>query len=677
MKAFLRVLKYVWPMRYLVLLAWLCAILAAVFYFFNIGSVLPLLDVMFGDQNGAPVGMHTVVVDGQEVKRPYVVIPPDYTAVKAEHGQGLNVNSETKVITYPPDYDPLPGGLQKYVVQTKGKFYGGAVEWAVEKLPQDRRGQLAAMMVIIVFMTGVWCLLRFVNGWLVGFVSCRSVLTIQERAFDKVIRLPMGFFHRGGGAEASSRLINDAFAVREGVQTLLGKVVMQPLMATASLTVAVFYAIAIDWRILILALVLGPLSVWIIRVFSSKMRRVTKKGLQTAASILDVLGESLGGLTVVKAYSMEGRERRRFFAVARRSLRFAVKAFKTQAATGPMLEFIGTLGIGAAVVLASYVLSDKVGAQQNQLMAFFVALIAAMDPLRKLADVNNRLQSAVNGSERLFELIDAEPESRSGTQGIELPRMSRELAFEDVHFRYNAESDEVLRGVSFRVAAGETVAIVGRTGCGKTTLVNLVPRFYVPTSGRVTIDGADAQAVTLRSLRDQIGVVSQDITLFSDTVAANIAYGSRPAMRAQDRTGKVTREEIEAAARMAHADEFISKLPERYDTQLGTFGKTLSGGQRQRLALARAIIRDPAILILDEATSALDEQTQSLVQDTLEKFCRNRTVIVIAHRLSTISLARRIVVMEGGRIVDIGPHEELMARCETYRRLRETGLQGG
>jgi len=672
-KAFFRILKYVWPMRYLVLLAWLCAILATVFYVFNIASIVPLLDVMFGKHDQAVVGMHTVKVDGQPVKRPCVIVPPGFTA---QPGDQVGIDSKAKIVTYPPGYDPVAGGIQKYVVESEGKFYGPAVKWAVGQLPEDRREQLAVIMVFLVIMTGLWCLMRFLNGWLVGFISCRSVLTIQERAFDKVIRLPMGFFHRGGGTEATSRLLNDAFAVREGVQTLLGKVVMQPMMAVGALSVAVLCAIAIDWRILILAVVLGPVSVWIIRTFARRMRRMTRKGLETAAGILSMLGESLGGLTVVKAYGMEGRERRRFFTVAKQWLKCAVKVFKIQAASGPMLEFVGTLGIAAAIVVASYVLSEDVSSEQNLLLAFFGALLAAMDPLRKLADVNNRLQAAANGAERLFELIDAEPESRRGARNIELPRMSRELAFEHVSFRYTPESDAVLTDVSFRVAAGETVAIVGRTGCGKSTLVNLVPRFYVPTSGRVTIDGVDVQDVTLRSLRDQIGVVSQDITLFSDTVAANIAYGSRPALRAQNRTGQVTREEIEAAARMAHADEFVQKLPEGYDTQLGTAGKTLSGGQRQRLALARAIIRDPAILILDEATSALDEQTQALVQDTLEKFCRNRTVIIIAHRLSTISLARRIIVMEAGRIVDIGTHDELMARCPTYRLLRETGLQG-
>jgi len=511
-------------------------------------------------------------------------------------------------------------------------------------------------------------------------MACRTVLDIRHRAFDQVLRLPLGYFHRGGGAEASSRLIQDAFALQEGIQTLFGKVVTEPLQAAAMLLLAIILALQIDARILLIALFIGPAMAILIRKFASRMRRATKKQLQSAARILDILQESLAGLRVVKAYTMEGRERLRFFREGREFVKQSMKAFKTNAASGPALELLATLAMALAVVLGAYWLDTGGLAREvdpSTMLAFFGALVATLDPMRKLADVNNRIQMAINGAERLFEVIDTPSEVRHGGRGIVLPRMARDIVFENTRFRYESDMQEVLQDVSLRVRAGETIAVVGRTGCGKTTLVNLIPRFFVPQSGRVLIDGHDIQDVTLRSLRDQIGLVSQETILFKDSIANNIAYGSRPAVRQRGGAGRVSRAEIVAAARMAHADEFIVQLPQGYDTVIGTLGQTLSGGQRQRLALARAIIRDPAILILDEATSALDEETQALVQDTLEHFVRGRTVFIIAHRLSTIALAERIVVMEAGRIVDIGRHDELLARCDVYRRLRESGFESG
>ena len=676
LKPFFRALRYVWPYRYPVLVAWLCAALVAALYFFSVGSVLPLFQVMFANEG---VSLSTVRVadpadPSRQIDRPHLSVSESYRVLRAPPGSPVEVDAEARTVTVPEDCTVTTSGLRGFVESARGKPYYAAVAWAVGRLPEGRLAQLAVIMGLLVVLTAARGLLTYVNGWLVGFIACRSVLDIQERAFNRVLRLPLGYFQSGGGSEANSRLINDAFAVREGVQSVVGKVVLQPLKAVASLTLAVLCAVAIDWRILALVLVVGPVCAWLIHLFASRMRRVTRKALESAARILGILEETISALRVVKAYSMEGRERRRFFREARRYLRQGVKAFKIQAATNPALELIGTVAVAAAVVIGAYLLTSRLGGNHGLMTTFFAALVATMDPLRKMANVNNRLQAANNGAARLFELMDRTPESRSGTEGVELPRLQRALVFEDVHFRYDGGADDVLRGISLHIPAGETVAIVGRTGCGKTTLVNLIPRFDSPTAGRVTLDGRDIETVTLRSLRDQIGLVSQDIVLFGDTVANNIAYGSRPALRARGHAGRAARDEIVAAARMAHADEFIRELPDGYDTELGTLGQTLSGGQRQRLALARAIIRNPAILILDEATSALDEHTQSLVQDTLERFVRGRTVLVIAHRLSTIALARRIVVMEAGRIVDIGSHDELMARCDLYRALRETGL---
>jgi ABC-type multidrug transport system fused ATPase/permease subunit len=675
-KAFIRALGYCWPYRYRIVAAWLCAIMVSVLYSSSISSTLPLFRLLFGQTGVSVDAVDETLSDGSVHRVHSVTLPSGYTVRLVPAGEPLRIDQEARVAEVPDGYRIYPGGLQRFVLQAEGKWYQKYIAAVVDRMPEDRARALAVLMLFIVALTALRGIFRYLNESLVSYVACRSVLDLRLRAFDKVLRLPLGYFQkRGGASEASSRLINDAFAVQEGLQSIFGKVVTEPLKAAGCLAAAAWFATQIDPRLLLLILVIGPLTAWLVRTFAKRMKRATKRQLQSAAQILGILEETLAGLRIVKAYSMEGRERKRFFREGRVFLKYSLKAFRTQVATGPSLELMATVGVALAVIAGAFLIGERIGQRQEYMMAFFAAMVGALDPLRKMTNINNRIQMAINGAERIFELTDAEPEAHSGRQGKHLPRLSRSICFDHVSFAYDPAGEQVLRDISFEVACGEVIAIVGRTGCGKSTLVNLIPRFYVPTEGRILIDGCDTAEVSLRSLRDQIGVVSQETILFSDTVAANIAYGSRPAVRARGRSGRVTREEIVEAARLAHAAEFIERMPGGYDAELGPQGATVSGGQRQRIALARAIIRDPAILILDEATSALDEETQSLVQDTLERFVRGRTVFIIAHRLSTVALAHRIVVMDSGRIVDIGRHDELMARCELYRRLRDTGFE--
>jgi subfamily B ATP-binding cassette protein MsbA len=402
------------------------------------------------------------------------------------------------------------------------------------------------------------------------------------------------------------------------------------------------------------------------------MRRSSRKALESWAMLVGVLEESLFGIRIVKGYRLEAHERRKFFQGSRRLFRQLLRTIRIDAITEPAVETIFTMAAAGAVIIAGKRIIDIGLAQSglSELTLFFGLMVGALDPARKLSNVSNRIQQASAGAERIFGLLNTDLEPRYGTHGLVLPRLRQALEFRGVSFAYPG-SDPVLRDISLSIRHGEVVAVIGRTGCGKTTLVSLIPRFFVPTDGQVLIDGINIQDVTLRSLRDQIAIVPQETVPFADTVASNIAMGAR-----QSGGPPPTQEEIEAAARAAHADAFIRELADGYQTVIGEHGTSLSGGERQRLALARAIMRDPAILVLDEATSALDEETQAMVQDTLSKFARGRTVILIAHRLSTLNIADRIVLMDAGRIVDAGTHEELLGRCTLYRRLRDVGLEG-
>ncbi len=673
MRSFFRAVKYAWPYRYRILFSWFCAIMVASLYFASFSAVIPLVNFLLGGKSTAEIDQRQVVStdDGREVTRDVVVIPHGYTIRQVGPEERLRLDNERREVLLPPGYDTVRGGLEGMVEDARGTWYYGPARWAYDLMPKDRVDALLAIMSFLVVVTLVKSFFRYLNTYSASYVACRTVLDIRHRAFDKVIRLPLEYFHRGGAAESSSRLIHDAFALQEGIQTLFGKLVVEPLKIVAMSLLAIMAATQVDTRLLLLMMVIGPVTGLAVYTFARRMRRATRKQLRSAASILGVLEESLAGLRVVKAYTMEGRERKRFFRESRRYFRYSLRAFQTQAASSPVLETIGVFGVSVAVVIGAYLVGED-AAQQRSLMFFFVAMVGAVDPLRKLSNVGSRLQMAANASERIFELVDAKGESRRGNKGLILPRMQQKISFEGVNFSYTEESGPVLHDIQLQVPAGEVLAIVGRTGCGKSTLVNLLPRFYMPTSGRITIDGTDIQDVTLRSLRDQIGLVSQDTILFSDSILNNVAYGARAALRREGRSERFSRDEIVRAIQLAHASEFVEKLPQGYDTEIGTLGGTLSGGQRQRLALARAILRNPSILILDEPTSALDEETQSLVQDTLDSFVEGRTVFIVAHRLSTISLAHRIVVMEGGRIVDIGSHDQLVERCDIYRRLRDT-----
>jgi len=373
-----------------------------------------------------------------------------------------------------------------------------------------------------------------------------------------------------------------------------------------------------------------------------------------------VVNETVRGMAIIKAYTMESHQINRVRDELERLRRFLYQMARLHAATGPVTEFILILGVAGFVLFSARRVEAGI-LDAGDLVQLYFALGMMLDPVRKMSDVNNLVQTSVASAERCFEMVDAEPSIQEAEDAQDVPALREALRFERVSFSY-IPGITVLDDLTLEFPKGSMTAIVGYSGSGKTTLVKLIPRFYDVTEGAVTLDGVDVRQITFRSLRQQIGLVTQDTFLFAGTVRENIAYGR------QD----FTEEQIRQAARAANSEDFILALPNGYDTVIGEQGATLSGGQRQRIAIARAIIKDPAILILDEATSSLDSESERLIQDALDRFMVGRTTIVIAHRLSTIRRAHRIMVLDSGRIAEMGDHETLLARNGLYRRLYET-----
>jgi len=415
-----------------------------------------------------------------------------------------------------------------------------------------------------------------------------------------------------------------------------------------------------DWRLALLSLVAMPLAFYPLVRFGRHLRASNETSLRRWRDISEILQETISGFRVVKAFGMEAFEISRFRRAAGRLLTVNMRITRTTSVLPPLMEFVGGVALVGALFYGSHAIQTG-RLTTGEFTSFLVALFAMYTPVKRLSRVNATLQGALAAGRRIFEVLDTHLEVAEAPGARRLPRMKGEIEYRGVGFRYADGGGAVLRRVSFSGRSGEVLAIVGTSGAGKTTLVNLLPRFYDVSDGAILMDGVDIRTVTLRSLREQIGLVTQETVLFNDTVRANIAYGLEGVDEAR----------VETAARAAFAHDFILDLPRRYDTVIGERGSRLSGGQRQRIAIARAILKDPPILILDEATSALDAESERLVQEALANLMRGRTTLVIAHRLATVRNADRILVLEGGEIRETGSHEELLRRGGLYGRLHE------
>jgi ABC-type multidrug transport system fused ATPase/permease subunit len=553
--------------------------------------------------------------------------------------------------------------------------YLGKLRWVepfvMKYLPRDGFPTLVLLIGTVMLGIAVKGVFQFLQDVLVANVTQLSLFDIRNLFFRRTMALDLGSFSDQGSAELMARFTNDIDSVAQGFNTLLSKMVREPLRIITCFGGALW----LNWRLTCLTLIIVPISAVTTFRVGKILKRAVRRSLESMSNIYRILQECFQGIKVVKAFTMERRERRRFFQETKSLYKKSVRVAKIDAISDPILELLSLTTVAIALLAGSYLvlyrtlflglgpLKLQLASQPmmiEDLLTLYAMLAGMSDPIRKLANVHSKIQRAAAASDRICALMDRTPEVRDKPEAVQLPRHHATVEFDDVWFAYSGR-DAVLRGLNLTVRHGDRIAIVGPNGSGKSTLLNLLTRFWDADSGAVRIDGHDVRDVRIRSLRQQIGMVTQETILFEGTVADNIAYGSPRAGRA----------EIEEAARRSYAHQFISNLPDGYDTVLTERGMSLSGGQRQRIALARAMLRDPAILLLDEATSAVDIQDEALIRKAIEEFSRGRTTFIITHSLGALQSVDQIVLMNAGRVEAVGTDAELRRTSPLYRRLHE------
>ncbi|MFV1964376.1 MAG: ABC transporter ATP-binding protein [Pirellulaceae bacterium] len=539
---------------------------------------------------------------------------------------------------------------------------------AKKYLPSEPFHTMLWIVLALLIGTALKCVFLVTNMILVQRVVQLTTFDLRKQFYRQALRWDLAMFGQQHNSELLSRFTNDMGHVATGLDILFGKAIREPLKMAACLGLAAW----ISWQLLVFSLLVAPPAVYLMRRLAQSIKRANRRAMEEMALLYQRISETFSGIQTVRAFTMEQHERNRFHQSAKELYHKAMRIVFYSSLTKPITELLGIGVISLSLVAGAYLVVNQethiLGLRMcerplslGSLLLFYSLLAGVSDPARKLSEIFASVQGAFAAADRVYAVLDREPGIADPSSPKTIARPHRTLSLDQVSFAYR-EGQPILTEVNAKIEFGETVAIVGPNGCGKTTLINLIPRFYDTVEGSVRLDGVDVREMRLRDLRGRIGLVTQRCHLFNDTVLNNIRYGSPQA----------SDEEIVEAAKKAHAHRFITEaLDNGYETRVGQEGGRLSGGQRQRISLARAILRNPDILILDEATSQIDLESEQLIHRALETFVRGRTALVITHRLSTLALADRVLVMEGGRVIDFGTHNELIARCALYRRLHD------
>jgi ABC-type multidrug transport system fused ATPase/permease subunit len=519
----------------------------------------------------------------------------------------------------------------------------------------DHQQTLVLYCVVILIITVLKNLFLYLQGYFMAWVQQSIMREFRDRLFEKYQRLSLDYFHHRRTGQVMARVTNDVVVLNEAIDIGFNRLVADSIMVV----VFTAFLFILSWKLTLLAMVCLPAVFGFIWFIGKKMRKYSERTQQRMADVNSVLEENVSNMRIVKAFSMEDFEARKFFTTTYNYFRSLVRMTRIRHLASPINDLLATTaGVIILLYAGSRIMSGEGELQAGDFITYVVSMFSLFKPAKELGQIHIKLQEGIAASERVFEVLDTPETIMDNHDARAVVRFTHAIRFEKVSFQYDSK-EPVLREIDFEVRQGEVVAVVGPSGAGKTTLFNLLPRFYDPQRGRITIDDCDIRGLTLKSLRGLMGIVTQETYLFHDTVRSNIAYG----------LSEVEDRKIVDAAAMANAHEFISSFPEKYETVVGSRGMRLSGGQRQRIAIARALLRNPQILLFDEATSALDTESERQVQEAIDRLLVGRTTLVIAHRLSTIKHADRIIVLDKGEIVEQGSHDELMEREGLYHRL--------